>query len=352
MSFAPSDNRFTGYPVASKPTDHAPLYNHLAASMPSVGVSRRPACGPATTPVWRSLLASASPLPSFIVPPSSASAAVATSTAEVGLLRLNRRGEIVAAHSAAAAAPTLADAHADADWALIIAALDEMSAQAPAPLPSSSATTPPTHELARKKGELYLDDIRSDAIDANDANDDDDDADDDDSHAVTPRNGTHAATERRGGGRKRKHGRVTRLIDVLKDDPKKAMRQALREAIIALTLAAGVLVAASIVTYVFAGSAVAMFVVTAGAVVLATLGAIFMVRLNVAQAYASSHPVGERQRRQQRRRAAAERRLCRAAALRHMRCRQASREQNEQALARLRKVEPEVYRKLMAGQEL
>ncbi len=62
------------------------------------------------------------------------------------------------------------------------------------------------------------------------------------------------------------------------------MRQALREAIIPLTLAAGVLVAAGTLLCVFAGSAVPVFVLMAGAVVMATLGAVFMVRLNVVQA--------------------------------------------------------------------
>ncbi len=72
------------------------------------------------------------------------------------------------------------------------------------------------------------------------------------------------------------------------------MRQALRDTSITLTLAAGRLVATGIITYVFAGSVVAMVVFMAGAVVMATLGAGPAARLNVAQAYANAHPVGER----------------------------------------------------------
>jgi hypothetical protein len=61
-----------------------------------------------------------------------------------------------------------------------------------------------------------------------------------------------------------------RLIYALKDDPKKAMRQALCDSIIALTLAAGVIVTTIVISYVFAGSVEAVFIIAADAGVMAT----------------------------------------------------------------------------------
>jgi hypothetical protein len=215
---------------------------------------------------------------------------VASSAADVALLCLSRRGVIVAAHpaaSAAAAAPNAAvarnaaDAQADADWAEIITALDQHVAH--------------VAKQAYKRGPAHGDDENDDDDDNNDYDDDDNDDNDDHATAVKQSNDTLAAhspttttavavaaninasaaydalaaTERRGWRRPKKHGRLTRLSDQLKEDPQKALYRALRESFIALFFAVNVAVAAAIVTIILGTTPLAMFVITTGGVLLA-----------------------------------------------------------------------------------
>jgi hypothetical protein len=330
-----SETRFYSTPIPSKP---------LLSTVPATGSPRR--AGPPVTQA-----------PATVT----ATTLVAAVASDGALLRPDPpRRVVVTAHPAAATGA------AAVDWVRVIAALERLEPHVLAPLPSplSSPMLPEREQAAHNTGDSRDDDF---------GDDDGDHGDDDDGHEIkigsdalvpTTTTTTTTTTATRGHGRytalaperrrgmmmmkkrKKKHGRITRLIDVLHDDPKQALKQAQRETIIALCLAAGVIITGAIVVFVFASLPVAEFVLAGVVVVLIMNKELLTMRLNVAKAIASMHPTKEAQQQQQQQQQqrdkadTVQRKLCRAAAAVGMRCREATGAVRQQMEAHLHKTQP------------